>query len=202
MEIHKAEFLQSNSDFRKCPAPLMPEYAFAGRSNVGKSSLINYITGRKSLAKTSSTPGKTQLVNHFLIDDAWYLVDLPGYGYAKYSKEGREAWAKLVYAYLEFRKNLMCVMQLVDARHAPQKNDLEFMEWMGKREIPFVLLFTKTDKLSKTKLAANLEHYEAEMLKRWEIMPQQFYTSASAKVGAEGILRFIEETNTLFKQPA
>lgn len=176
----------------------MPEYAFTGRSNVGKSSLINYLTNRKGLAKISGKPGKTQLINHFLINKSWYLVDLPGYGYAKSSKDSREEWIKFVHKYLEHRPNLMCVMELIDARHAPQQNDLEFMEWMGKRGIPFVMVFTKTDKLKKNELQRNMEIYEAKMLETWESMPERFLTSASSKLGAEDLLNYIGETNKIF----
>lgn len=190
----------SNSDHRKCPEGIYPEYAFTGRSNVGKSSLINFLCGRKSLAKTSSTPGKTQLINHFLINKNWFLADLPGYGYAKHSKTEREKWTHLIHNYLIHRPNLMCVFQLIDSRHDPQKNDMDFMQWMGQKGIPFVIVFTKADKLKPAKLHANLENYEREMLKVWEVMPDYYVTSSFSKKGSEEILEFIEETNSVFRK--
>lgn len=198
MEIKKAEFIISNTDITKCPAPDIPEYAFIGRSNVGKSSLINMLCGRKSLAKTSSTPGKTQLINHFLINDSWYLVDLPGYGYAKSSKKDRAKWSKFINDYLLKRENLMAVVVLVDSRHKPQKIDMEFIEFLGKNGIPFIMVFTKIDKLSSSEMAKNFTAYKKEMLKTWEFLPQMFKTSANSSFGKEHLLSFIEETNKAF----
>lgn len=198
MQVKKAEFTISNTDIRKCPAPTIPEYAFIGRSNVGKSSLINMLTNRKSLAKTSGKPGKTQLINHFLINDEWYLVDLPGYGYASVSKGQRMEFAKFIKEYLEKRENLMCLFVLLDSRLKPQKIDLEFMQWLGEKGIPFVMCFTKQDKLSKTESAKNLAHYKKEMLQIWEELPPIFLSSSANKTGQEDILSFIEETNKLY----
>lgn len=198
MKINKAEFITSSAEVDKCPPPSLPEYAFIGRSNVGKSSLINMLTGRNKLAKTSGTPGKTQLINHFKIDDTWYIVDLPGYGYAKVSKKDRAQWDKMIRGYLTTRKNLMCVMVLLDSRHDPQKNDLEFMEWLGKNEIPFVMVFTKADKLSSSNLSKNLKKYQQEMLNSWEFLPQVFTTSSTTNIGQEQLLNFIEETNEIY----
>ena len=198
--IVQAEFLMSNSDFKKCPSPTLPEYAFIGRSNVGKSSLINMLTGHRGLAKISGTPGKTQLINHFKIDNAWFLVDLPGYGYAKTAKSERAKFLKMIYSYLENRENLMCVFQLVDSRIKPQGSDLKFMEWMGQKGIPFVIVFTKTDKLKTNELHKNVLDYKKEMFKVWEALPRMFETSASSKEGREEILQFIKNTNPLFAQ--
>lgn len=198
MEIKNAKFVISNTELKGCPEPDRPEYAFIGRSNVGKSSLINMLTGNKNLAKTSSTPGKTQLINHFLIDDEWYIVDLPGYGYAKSSKVNREKWMKFTQNYLKKRDNLMCVMLLLDSRHTPQKSDLEFMEWLGKNELPFAMIFTKIDKLSSSQFNKNMAIYKKRMLQTWEFMPPVYATSASTKLGKEHVLNFIEEVNGRF----
>lgn len=198
MQIKKAEFVISNTDIEKCPKPTIPEYAFIGRSNVGKSSLINMLTNRKSLAKISGKPGKTQLINHFLINEEWYLVDLPGYGYASVSKGQRLEFAKFIKKYLETRENLMCLFVLLDSRHKPQKIDLEFMQWLGEKGIPFVMCFTKQDKLSKTESAKNLAHYKKEMLQIWDELPSIFLTSSAKKTGQEEVLQFIEETNKLY----
>ncbi|MEM9025280.1 MAG: ribosome biogenesis GTP-binding protein YihA/YsxC [Bacteroidota bacterium] len=198
MRVDRAEFVQSNSQVKACPEPKFPEYAFIGRSNVGKSSLINMLTGRKALAKTSGTPGKTKLINHFMINDAWYLADLPGYGYAKVSKKERNKWQGLIAEFLTQRTNLLCSFVLLDSRHPPQRIDLEFMEWMGRKELPFAMVFTKIDKLSSTQLQKNLAAYKKEMLKVWEALPPHFTTSATSKFGREPVLNFIEETNTLF----
>jgi GTP-binding protein len=200
MEIKDAQFVMSNSDYRKCPTPNLPEYAFIGRSNVGKSSLINAITNRNSLAKTSGKPGKTQLINHFLIDKAWYLVDLPGYGYAAVSKVKRAMFHEFIREYLLERPNLMCTFVLLDSRLEPQKIDLEFMQWLGENGIPFVMVFTKTDKLNSTKLRNNMKTYQAKMLEFWEEFPTAFYTSSVSKQGTEDILSFVEETNGLFEE--
>ena len=179
MKIKSADFVISNTDIDKCPKERIPEYAFIGRSNVGKSSLINMLTGRKSLAKTSGKPGKTKLINHFKINDNWFLVDLPGYGYAKVSKKNRSIFAKFIYEYLEKRENLICTFVLVDSRHEPQKIDMLFMEWLGQNQIPFVIVFTKMDKLSSSQLNKNITKYKTEMLKTWEDIPQTFRSSAS-----------------------
>ncbi len=195
MEIKTAEFVISNTDISKCPEPKIPEYAFIGRSNVGKSSLINMLTSKKSLAKTSSSPGKTQLINHFIINEEWYLVDLPGYGYAKTSKTNRAKWSKFINQYLTKRENLMCVVVLVDSRLKPQKIDVEFMEFLGVNGIPFVIVFTKIDKLSSSAYQKNIAAYKREMLKTWESLPPLFKTSASTGYGREIFLDFIEETN-------
>ena len=199
MKIKSADFVISNTDIDKCPKERIPEYAFIGRSNVGKSSLINMLTGRKSLAKTSGKPGKTQLINHFKINDNWFLVDLPGYGYAKVSKKNRSIFAKFIYEYLEKRENLICTFVLVDSRHEPQKIDMLFMEWLGQNQIPFVIIFTKMDKLSSSQLNKNIAKYKTEMLKTWEDIPQIFRSSAESGLGKSEILKFIEQTNTSVK---
>lgn len=199
MKIKSADFVISNTDIDKCPKERIPEYAFIGRSNVGKSSLINMLTGRKSLAKTSGKPGKTKLINHFKINDSWFLVDLPGYGYAKVSKKKRSIFAKFIYEYLEKRENLICTFVLVDSRHEPQKIDLLFMEWLGQNQIPFVIVFTKMDKLSSSQLNKNITKYKTEMLKTWEDIPQTFRSSAESGLGKAEILKFIEQTNTSVK---
>ncbi len=198
MKIKTAEFVISNTDIKKCPKPTMPEYAFIGRSNVGKSSLINMLTNHSKLAKISGKPGKTRLINHFLINDAWYLVDLPGYGYAKVSKKERKNWSVFIKDYTHKRENLMCLFVLIDSRIEAQKNDLEFMEQLGLNGVPFVMVFTKTDKLSSSQLNKNQVAYKRKMLNTWETMPQTFLSSAQSKLGREQILDFIEETNKLF----
>ncbi|MEQ8904761.1 ribosome biogenesis GTP-binding protein YihA/YsxC [Ekhidna sp.] len=199
MQIKSAEFVISSPDVSGCPLPDKPEYAFIGRSNVGKSSLINHMTNRKKLAKTSSTPGKTQLINHFIINDNWYLVDLPGYGWAQTSKVNKAAWKKMIHTYLEERQNLACVFVLVDSRHEPQKIDLEFMEWLGTEGIPFSIVFTKADKLGKTQIQSNVATYKKVMKKTWEELPPTFVTSATGRVGGEEILDFIERINESIK---
>ncbi|WBL26241.1 ribosome biogenesis GTP-binding protein YihA/YsxC [Zunongwangia sp. HGR-M22] len=195
MKINTAEFVISNSKVAKCPNSPLPEYAFIGRSNVGKSSLINMLTGRKSLAKTSAKPGKTQLINHFLINKNWHLVDLPGYGYAKVSKSAKRVFQKFITAYFEERKQLICAFVLIDSRHKPQSIDMEFMQWLGEHAIPFCLIFTKTDKLKPKELEKNILNYQEEMLQVWEQMPHFFVTSSTAKTGGEDILEFIENLN-------
>ncbi|MDA7794205.1 ribosome biogenesis GTP-binding protein YihA/YsxC [Flavobacteriales bacterium] len=199
MQIKNAEFIISNTDIKKCPAPNLPEYAFIGRSNVGKSSLINMLTERKSLAKVSGRPGKTQLINHFLINKNWYLVDLPGYGYAGVSKTKRLEFSQFIKKYLLKRENLMCLCVLLDSRLKPQEIDIEFMQWLGENNIPFVICFTKQDKLSKTESAKNLANYKKEMLKSWEELPQIFLSSSVNKNGKDEILAFVEKTNALFQ---
>ena len=195
MVIKSAEFVISNSQVSKCPTTGLPEYAFIGRSNVGKSSLINMLTGRKGLAMTSQKPGKTQLINHFIINEAWYLVDLPGYGYARLSKDGREKLKKMIEDYTLERKELICLFVLVDARHDPQKIDLEFIEWLGEEGVPFALVFTKADKLTKGKLAANIEGYKARLRQQWEELPPLFITSSEERLGREELLDYIDGIN-------
>ncbi len=198
MQIKSADFIISNTDYTLCPKADMPEYAFIGRSNVGKSSLINLITNKKQLAKISGKPGKTQLINHFLINKEWYLVDLPGYGYATVSKTQKQEFQKIIFSYLENREDLMCLFVLLDCRHKPQKIDLEFMKWLGEKQIPFLMIFTKIDKLGKTALKKNIENYKTEMLKQWEKIPQTFFASVPKRKGSKEILDFIEKTNLLF----
>ncbi len=195
MKINSAEFVASNTGFDKCPEAKLPEYAFVGRSNVGKSSLINMLLERKQLAKTSQTPGKTQLINHFIINTNWYLVDLPGYGYAKIAKSKREEFPKLIKDYCEFRPNLVCIFILIDSRHKPQNNDLQFMEWLGEKQIPFAMIFTKSDKLAKTKLEESIALYKATMLESWETLPEIFITSSETKLGRDDVLNYIENLN-------
>ncbi len=195
MIIKSAEFVISNTKLSLCPKPDRPEYAFIGRSNVGKSSLINYITGNKKLAKTSATPGKTQLINHFMINDSWYLVDLPGYGYAKSSKSNRQKWQEFIADYVLKRETLMNLFVLIDSRLPPQQIDLDFMEWLGIKGIPFSIVFTKTDKQTSSKLNKKLLAYKKEMLKYWEEMPISFSTSATGKIGKEAILNYIGSIN-------
>ena len=198
MKIKTAEFVISNTNYKKCPLPNIPEYAFIGRSNVGKSSLINALVNNKRLAKTSSTPGKTQLINHFLINKEWYLVDLPGYGFAKVSKIQRSNFEQMINKYLLNRTNLMCLFVLIDSRHKPQDIDQKFMQWLSKKHIPFVMVFTKTDKLSKFQLEKNIKQYKSHMLKEWEEVPTFFITSAEKKEGLNEIKRYIEDLNSLF----
>ena len=196
MKIKSAEFIISNTDVAKCPKDSIPEYAFIGRSNVGKSSLINMLVGRKSLAKTSGRPGKTQLINHFKINDNWFLVDLPGYGYAQISKSKRKTFQKFITDYFFNRKQLVCTFLLVDSRHEPQKIDLEFMRFLGENEIPFCIVFTKSDKLNSSNINKNLQIYQQKVLKDgWESMPQSFVTSATSKDGRDELLTFIEGVN-------
>ena len=199
MIIKSAEFLISNTEVSKCPQDGRPEYAFIGRSNVGKSSLINMLTGRKGLAMTSSTPGKTQLINHFQINNEWYLVDLPGYGYAQRGKKGREKIQQIIDHYLEKRIELTCLFVLIDCRHEPQKNDLEFMEQLGECEIPFAIIFTKSDKISTGKLKINMETYKSKLMETWEELPPIFITSSEHKKGKDEILEYIEKINSSFK---
>jgi GTP-binding protein len=197
--IREIKFVKSSPDLKSCPEGDLPEYAFVGRSNVGKSSLINYIAGIEKLAKTSADPGRTRLINHFIVDDSWYLVDLPGYGYAKISKSERVKFDILIKEYLNNRDSLACLFLLIDCRHSPQKNDLEFMEWLGENGVPFVICFTKTDKLSKSKLEKSLATYHQTMLENWETLPEFFQSSTLDNKGKEEILKFIGQTNKLFK---
>lgn len=193
MIIKKAEFVQSSSSVNNCPESDKPEFAFIGRSNVGKSSLINYLTGIKNLAKTSLTPGKTRLINHFLINDEWYLVDLPGYGYAKLSKKERDNFSVIIKDYIYKRLQMYCLFLLIDCRHKPKINDLELINWLGENSIPFVIVFTKTDKLNKQELGENVKVYHQELKKTWEKLPLFFYASIKTKSGKEEILRYIEQ---------
>ena len=196
--IKTALFISSVVDQDKLPKPLKPEYAFIGRSNVGKSSLINMLTNLRKLAKVSNTPGKTRTINHFLIDDNWYLVDLPGFGYAKTSKTERSKWTGFTYEYLKTRDSLLCICVLIDIRLEPQKIDLDFMEWMGNEELPFAMIFTKADKLGKTVVQKNVAAYEKKMLETWEVMPPYIITSSETKQGKDELVKFIEKTNKLF----
>lgn len=195
MLIRDAHFVSSNTQLAACPPPDRPEYAFIGRSNVGKSSLLNMLTGRNGLAKISSTPGKTQVINHFLINDEWYLVDLPGYGYARVSKSSRADWGKMINAYLTRRENLTCVCVLLDSRHPPQAVDLEFMEKLGEDGVPFVMVFTKTDKQSTSRTNELISSYLAKMSETWDELPRHFLTSAETGVGRDELLGFIAEVN-------
>jgi len=195
MVIKSAEFVISNSRVEKCPTTGLPEYAFIGRSNVGKSSLINMLTTRKGLAMTSQKPGKTQLINHFIINDAWYLVDLPGYGYARLGKDSRDSLRRMIEDYVLERKELVLLFVLLDCRHDPQKIDLEFIQWLGEEGVPFALVFTKADKLSKGRLAANVEAYKAKLHEEWEELPPIFVTSSEERMGRDELLGYIEEIN-------
>ncbi|HBX52345.1 MAG: YihA family ribosome biogenesis GTP-binding protein [Bacteroidetes bacterium RIFOXYA12_FULL_35_11] len=195
MIIKKAEYLISNTEIKKCPAPVKHEYAFIGRSNVGKSSLINMLTDRKGLAMTSAKPGKTKTINHFFIDDKWYLVDLPGYGYAKVSKTTKEKWDKIIDHYILKRSNLICTFVLIDSRLEPQKIDMAFMEWLGMNHIPFVIVFTKIDKLSSSELNKNLTAYKKRLLLTWESLPEIFISSAETGTGKKEILNYIGQLN-------
>lgn len=196
MKVKHARFVVSNTEVAKCPQPDRPEYAFIGRSNVGKSSLINMLTNRKSLAKTSVKPGKTRLINHFIINEEWYLVDLPGYGYAKTAKSERRKWEKFINDYILKRENLYSLFVLIDSRHQPQEIDLEFMEWLGISGIPFAIIFTKSDKLKDDELQLNLESYKSKMLETWESMPPWFVSSAVNGSGRDEILGYIKKINT------
>lgn len=195
MDVKNARFVVSNSDVRKCPATGLPEYAFIGRSNVGKSSLINMLVRQKGLAMTSSTPGKTMLINHFIVDDSWYIVDLPGYGYARRGKEGREAIRRIIDSYVLEREEMTCLFVLLDCRHEPQKIDLEFIRFLGENGVPFALVFTKQDKISKGALEKNVEVYKATLLETWEELPPIFCTSAEKSLGRNELLDYIDGIN-------
>jgi GTP-binding protein len=194
MEITEAEFVSSHDDVKKSPPPDKPEFAFIGRSNVGKSSLINMLTNKKKLAKISATPGKTQTINHFMINQQWYLVDLPGYGYAKTSRDKRYAFGQMIEQYILQRENLNCLFILLDSRLEPQKNDLSFIQWCGEKEVPIVLVFTKADKLTKNQLNQNLAKYKKTLLTMWDELPSVFVTSSTEKRGQAELLTFIEGT--------
>ena len=200
MIITEAEFLQSNTNYKKCPEAILPEYAFIGRSNVGKSSLINMLVSQKGLALTSSRPGKTQLINHFIVNKRWYLVDLPGFGYAKVSKINREKWAKMIYDYLEFRENLMVVFLLIDSRIPPQQIDLDFINKLATMGLPFVIVFTKTDKVSNNIVNNTMFEYKKILSESWESLPQMFISSAEKKIGREEILDYIDSCNKLYNK--
>jgi len=199
MKIKTAEFVISNTDVSKCPKDNLPEYAFIGRSNVGKSSLINMLTNHKSLAKTSGKPGKTQLINHFIINQNWFLVDLPGYGYASVSKDKRKTFQSFIRDYFNKRMQLACTFVLVDSRHAPQKIDLDFMEFLGTNGIAFCIIFTKADKLNKSTLPKNIANYKKELLTYWEELPPYFISSSTDKTGRDEILDFIQNVNESMK---
>jgi GTP-binding protein len=198
MLIKETEFVKSSQKLSECPKPNYPEYAFFGRSNVGKSSLINMITGKKSLAKTSSTPGKTRLINHFLINNAWSLADLPGFGFAKVSKSSREKWEKMIRSYLRKRSSLICLFFLIDVRHKPLPNDLEYLKWLGENQVPFAIVFTKSDKLTLNQLNASVTEYKKTLAKEWDPLPIIFVTSSEKKQGREELLLFIEKNNEQF----
>ena len=200
MQIKSAEFTVSSARIDQCPNSNLPEYAFIGRSNVGQSSLINMLTGKGKLAKTSATPGKTILINHFVINGEWYLVDLPGYGYAKRSKKDTEKFEHMITTYILDREQMTNLFLLIDVRHEPQQIDLEFMEWLGENGVPFSIVFTKADKVSKAKLNGNVMHYLTELKKQWEELPPYFVTSSETKMGREEILNYIEEINRMLAQ--
>ena len=201
MEIKSATFVMSNTDVRKCPPGNRPEYAFIGRSNVGKSSLINMLTRQKGLALTSQKPGKTVLINHFFINEDWYLVDLPGYGYAQRGKEGRENIRRIIESYILGREQLTNLFVLIDCRHEPQKIDLAFMEWLGENGVPFSIIFTKIDKISKGRLQENVRIYSEKLLETWEELPPFFYTSSEKREGRDELLDYIEEVNRSLTAP-
>jgi len=199
MEIKTAEFIISNTDYKKCPDSKLPEYAFIGRSNVGKSSLINMLCNRKDLAMTSSKPGKTLLINHFLINENWHLVDLPGYGYATAGKKMREQLKDIIESYILYRDQLTCLFVLVDSRHEPQKIDLDFMEWLGENGVPFSLVFTKLDKQSHVKSVESIRAYKEELSTQWEELPPIFLTSSEKRTGRDELLKYIAQINVTLK---
>ena len=198
MIIRTAEFVKSSAELRQCPESQLPEYAFIGRSNVGKSSLINMLAGRNKLAQVSSTPGKTRLINHFLINGEWHIVDLPGYGYAKICKTSREEFKRMISEYVSLREQLMLLFVLIDCRLEPQKIDLQFIDRLGELQVPFALVFTKTDKLSKTKLESQVSHYKSVLSENWEELPPIFLESATTGAGGQEILNYIDEINRTF----
>lgn len=198
MKITQAKFVVSNTDYTKCPKHSMPEYAFIGRSNVGKSSLINMLTNHSKLAKASSTPGKTQLINHFLINEEWYLVDLPGYGYARVSKKSRVQWEKFIREYILHREELLCLFVLIDVRHKPQNIDLDFIGWLGSKGVPISIVFTKADKLKEVEVLQNVQVFRDELSKQWEDLPEFFITSSEKATGKDELLSYISEINESF----
>ncbi len=200
MDINSAEYVISSPDYTKCPAPDKAEYAFIGRSNVGKSSVINMLCNNQKLAKTSGTPGKTQLINHFIINKSWYIVDLPGYGFAKVSLRDRRRWEQMIENYLRKRENLVNIFVLLDSRHAPQKIDLDFVNQLGEWQIPFALIFTKADKETQRVVAANVKAFLDAMRKEWEFLPAHFVTSAVKKTGRDKLLKFIGDMNERFEE--
>ena len=200
MEIKSARFIISNTDVRKCPQDGKPEYAFIGRSNVGKSSLINMLTRQNKLAMTSATPGKTLLINHFLVNDAWYLVDLPGYGYAKRGKAQQQKLKEIISGYILEREQMTMLFVLIDSRHAPQKIDLEFIEWLGENGVPFAIIFTKADKLTRTELKSNLNKYKNTLLEQWEELPPLFVTSSERAIGRGELLEYIHNVNKTIQE--
>lgn len=196
MKIESATFVISNTDVKKCPSGTKPEYAFIGRSNVGKSSLINMLTGKNGLAMTSATPGKTMLINHFLINNNWYIVDLPGYGYAKRGQKGKEQIKRIIESYILQREQMTCMFVLIDSRHEPQNVDLEFIEWLGENGVPFAIVFTKADKLKSERQAKdNVQRYLNELKKQWEELPPHFITSSEKRIGRDELLGYIEQIN-------
>lgn len=196
MKIESATFVISNTDVKKCPSGTKPEYAFIGRSNVGKSSLINMLTGKNGLAMTSATPGKTMLINHFLINNNWYIVDLPGYGYAKRGQKGKEQIKRIIESYILQREQMTCLFVLIDSRHEPQNVDLEFIEWLGENGVPFAIVFTKVDKLKSERQAKdNVQRYLNELKKQWEELPPHFITSSEKRMGRDELLGYIEQIN-------
>ena len=199
MKVNSAKFVISNQNYKNCPPNDLPEYAFIGRSNVGKSSLINALAKNKKLAKISNKPGKTQLINHFLINENWYIVDLPGYGYAKTSKKNRAIFKKMTSDYLQYRKNLICTFVLIDIRLNPQKIDQEFMQWLCEKKLPFTIIFTKADKLTKSSIKGNMNNYKLEMKNEWIELPKMLTTSAEKKIGIDKITDYIESLNNLTK---
>jgi GTP-binding protein len=198
MDIKSVLFIKSSADLASCPKPGLPEYAFAGRSNVGKSSLLNLLVGIKNLAKTSSSPGKTRLINHFQVNEQWFLVDLPGYGYARAGKKTRSQFLSLIEQYVMQRFTLSCLFILIDSRHEPLNSDMDFIHWCGSNEIPFALVFTKTDKLSSVKLTHHVQKYRNILTESWEELPQIFLTSAREKTGRDELLSFVEQCNKRF----
>lgn len=201
MEIKSARYVISSATHKQCPAPDRPEYAFIGRSNVGKSSLINMLTGQRNLAKTSATPGKTQLINHFEVESGkkkWYLVDLPGYGYASVSQKSRNNWENMIESYIRKRENLVCLFVLIDSRHSPQQADLDFLRKLGEWEVPFVLVFTKADKNKPGATVRNVDIFLKSLLAEWEQAPPHFVTSATERTGKEGLLTYISQLNNSF----